>query len=126
MRAIDTNALVRLIARDDPDQIDRAEAFVEPGAWVSHIVLAETVWVLASVYRLQAGQIAQVVAMLLEHERLVVQDSDVVRAALELFQGQVQAGFADCLIVATARKAGHQPIGTFDKAMADLPGASGM
>ena len=30
MRAIDTNVLVRLIVRDDPEQVARAEAFVEP------------------------------------------------------------------------------------------------
>ena len=31
MRALDTDVLVRLIVRDDPDQVARAEAFVEPG-----------------------------------------------------------------------------------------------
>ena len=45
MRAVDTNVLVRLIVRDDPEQVDRAEAFVAQGAWVSLLVLAEAVWV---------------------------------------------------------------------------------
>ena len=45
IRAIDTNVLVRLIVRDDPEQVARAEAFVEHGAWISLLVLAETVWV---------------------------------------------------------------------------------
>ena len=52
MRAVDTNVLVRLIVRDDPAQVDRAEAFVARGAWVSLLVLAETIWVLKSVYGL--------------------------------------------------------------------------
>ncbi len=43
MRAVDTNVLVRLVARDDPTQVAAAENFVARGAWISHLVLAETV-----------------------------------------------------------------------------------
>ena len=50
MRAVDTNVLVRLITRDHPKQVTAAESFVARGAWVSHLVLAETLWVLESVY----------------------------------------------------------------------------
>ena len=52
MRAVDTNVLVRLIVRDDSGsgQVEKAEAFVAQGAWVSQLVLAETVWVLEFVY----------------------------------------------------------------------------
>jgi predicted nucleic-acid-binding protein len=49
MRAVDTNVLVRLIARDDSRQAVSAEAFVEHGAWVSVLALAEATWVLATV-----------------------------------------------------------------------------
>ena len=58
MRAVDTNVLVRLIVRDDPAQVEKAESFVAHGAWVSQTVLAETVWVLESVYGLDRAQIA--------------------------------------------------------------------
>jgi predicted nucleic-acid-binding protein len=51
MPAVDTNVLVRLIVRDDPRQVRAAEAFVQEGAWVSLLALAETTWVLASAYR---------------------------------------------------------------------------
>ena len=50
MRAVDTNALVRLIVRDDSGQVEKAEAFVAQAAWVSQLVLAETVRVLEFVY----------------------------------------------------------------------------
>ena len=126
MRAVDTSVLVRLIARDDASQVDAAEAFVESGAWVSHIVLAETVWVLGSVYGLDAARIAHAVAMLLEHDRLALQDGDVVRAALGMFRDQSKVGFVDCLIVQIARKAGHQPVATFDNAMSSLQGATSL
>jgi predicted nucleic-acid-binding protein len=67
MRAVDTNVLVRLITRDDPKQVTAAESFVASGAWVSHLVLAETLWVLESVYELDAKRRATAVDMLLNH-----------------------------------------------------------
>ena len=124
MRAVDTSVLVRLLVRDDADQVEAAEAFVASGAWISHLVLAETVRVLASVYGLDAGRIATAVGMLLDHDRLVLQDGDVVKAALGSFRERPAAGFADCLIVEIARKAGHRPVGTFDRSMSRLEGAS--
>lgn len=43
MRAVDTNVLVRLATRDDAKQVAAAEAFIAKGAWVPHLVLAETI-----------------------------------------------------------------------------------
>ena len=123
MRAIDTNVLVRLIVRDDPEQVARAETFVEPGAWISLPVLAETVWVLKSVYGLSRGPIGTVVSMLMEHDRLVLQDEDVVRRAHATFTRERSVEFSDCLVVEIAGKAGHVPVGTFDKKMSRMDGA---
>jgi predicted nucleic-acid-binding protein len=123
MRAVDTNVLVRLIARDDPRQVAAAEAFVAGGAWVSLLVLAETVWVLASVYERSAAQIVAVVEMLLDHDTLSIQDADVVQAALAQFRETPRPGFSDCLMLQSARKAGHTPLGTFDRRLGALEGA---
>ena len=46
MRAVDTNVLVRLLARDDTTQAGAADDAIAKGAWVSHLVLAEAFWVL--------------------------------------------------------------------------------
>jgi predicted nucleic-acid-binding protein len=86
MRAVDTNALVRLVVRDDADQVRAAEEFIASGAWVSHLVLAETTWVLDAVYDRSMEQIATAIDMLLNHEHLTVQDADVVAAATENFR----------------------------------------
>ena len=126
MRAVDTNVLVRLIVRDDADQVARAEAFVAQGAWVSVPVLVEAVWVLKSVYGLSRRRIGTVLDMLVEHDRLTLQDEDAVRRACALFARERSAGFSDCLIVEVARKAGHVPVGTFDKSMARLEGTHGL
>ena len=123
MRAIDTNVLVRLIVRDDSKQTEAAEIFVAKGAWVSLLVLAESLWVLQTVYELDSGQIGGAVEMLLSHHHLTVQDADAVSLALLSFRRKPALGFSDCLILEIARKAGHLPLGTFDKALAKLGGA---
>lgn len=124
MRAVDTNVLVRLLARDDPKQAAAAESFVAGGAWVSHLVLAETTWVLSTVFSRSSQQVADAIVQLLEHEALVVQDPDVVALALTHLQRKATLGFSDCLILEIARKAGHLPLGTFDRDLGRLDGAS--
>ena len=93
---------------------------------MSQLVLAETVWVLESVYGISRPRIAIVVGMLLEHDRLTLQDEDVIRGAHSAFERDRSVGFTDCLIVEAARKAGHLPVGTFDKAMSRLEGGHGL
>jgi predicted nucleic-acid-binding protein len=122
MRAIDTNILVRLIARDDADQLRAAEDATAKGAWVSHLVLAETVWVLSSVYDLTRAQIVTAVEMLLNHRSLAIQDADTVTGALGHFRARRGVEFSDCLIVEIARKAGHSPLMTFDRDLAKIEG----
>jgi predicted nucleic-acid-binding protein len=123
MRAVDTNILVRLLVREDSAQVAAAEAFVAPGAWVSHLVLAETVWVLDAVYECGPRQLATAIDLLLDHQSLTLQDADIVRRALVHFRARPSLGFSDCLVLETARKAGHLPLGTFDKTLARLEGA---
>ena len=123
MRAVDTNVLVRLVTRDDPRQVTAAETFVARGAWVSHVVLVEAVWVLMSVYELEAAAVATAVDMLLNHRDLTVQDAESVAAALEQYRARPSVGFSDCLVLEVARKAGHLPLGTFDRDLAKLDGA---
>ena len=123
MRAIDTNVLVRLITGDDATQLRLAEDFVQKGAWVSHLALVEAVWVLASVYQKKSTAIANAIEMLLNHEHLTVENSEVVSLALESFRAKPAIGFSDCLLLEIARKSGHLPLGTFDRDLGRLDGA---
>jgi predicted nucleic-acid-binding protein len=123
MRAVDTNVLVRLMTRDDPGQTKRAEAFIAQGAWVSHLALAEATWVLDAVYERTPSAIAAAIDMLLNHETLTVQDADTVANAVQRFRDRPRLGFSDCLMLEVARKAGHVPLGTFDRDLGKLEGA---
>ena len=122
MRPVDINLLVRLVVRDDAEQVNAAEPFVAKGAWVSHLVLAETLWVLDAVYNRSPAQIAAAIDRLLNHRELTLQDADVVALALDHFRSRPSLGFSDCLVLEIARKAGHLPLGTFDRNLARLDG----
>jgi predicted nucleic-acid-binding protein len=122
MRAVDTNVLVRLVARDDAKQAAAAERFIQGGAWVSHLVLMEATWVLSSVYDVGSSDLAVAIDMLLNHQALTIQDADVVALALQQFQAKPALGFSDCLMLEVARKARHLPLGTFDRALSKLEG----
>jgi predicted nucleic-acid-binding protein len=87
-------------------------------------VLVEALWVLDAVHGLTHAQQGTVVAMLLEHDQFALQQPEVVQAALDRFTRRPSLGFSDCLVLESARKAGHLPLGTFDRKLARTEGAT--
>ena len=122
MLAIDTNVLVRLVANDDPLQAQTARARAASGVWVSHLVLAETIWVLASKFGLSRYEIVNTIENMLNHPNIAFEDASVVRTSLHHFRQRRTIEFSDCLILEIARKAGHTPMATFDRDFAKLDG----
>jgi predicted nucleic acid-binding protein len=57
------------------------------------------------------------------HRDLILQDAEVVAAALEQHRAKPGVSFSDCLVLELARKAGHLPLGSFDRDLAKLDGA---
>jgi predicted nucleic-acid-binding protein len=86
------------------------------------LALAETLWVLDSVYGRTPPQLAKALEMLLNHKSLTLQDPDVVASALARLRARTSVGLSDYLVMEIARKAGHLPLGTFDKNLAKLDG----
>ena len=116
---LDTNVHVRHLAQDDPKQSVVATRFIEaltsrsPG-FVSHIVLAETLWVLESCYQADATMIDRVVEMLLRTDSIRVDAPETVWRALRQFRND-RGDFSDILINAIARDAGCDAVCTFDQ-----------
>jgi predicted nucleic-acid-binding protein len=123
MRAVDTNVLVRMLVRDDLEQAKLADTFVRPGAWVSLLVLLETIWVLTVSYRRTPQQLTRTFEVLLDHESLVLQEPEVVRRVVTLSRQSASVGLGDLLILEVARQHGHSLLATFDRAFAKLDGA---
>lgn len=109
--------------REDTAPAAVGDEFARPGAWISRGVLVEAAWAVKTVYRVRAARIADAIEMLLDHESLVVEESEVVAAAVARVHEPPRVGSPDCLTLETARKAGHLPLGTFDLELGKLDGA---
>lgn len=118
MIGLDTNVVVRYLTHDDPTQTAAAIrmmnslSFDSPG-FLSLIVIAELVWVLAVSYRYQKKEIEQILENLLRTKELVIERADLVSQALRMFRGG-RADFADCLIERCGRAAGCKHTVSFD------------
>lgn len=119
MIGLDTNVVVRYLAQDDPAQSALAARLFEslstdqPG-FISHVVLAETVWVLESCYATDASAVAKVVETLLRTDALVVERTETVWRALRHFL-RSRGDFVDTLVTELARAAGCDTIYSFDR-----------
>ena len=118
MIGFDTNVLVRYLTHDDPGQTAAATRMmnslsVDSPGFLSLIVIAELVWVLAISYRYQKQEIEQVLENLLRTKELVIERTDIVSQAFRMFRAG-RADFADCLIERCSRAAGCKHTFTFD------------
>lgn len=119
MIGIDTNVLVRYLAQDEPKQTAAATRLFESltaatPAFVSQIVLAETVWVLQSRYAADLERIGQVVETLLRTDVVQVERADIVWRALRRFRRD-QGDFPDALVAELALSAGCERVYSFDR-----------
>jgi predicted nucleic acid-binding protein len=122
---VDTNVLVRFITGQPLDLYEKSVALmktVEEGdvtLRVDEIIAAEVVWVLKSVYKFTAQEIAAACLEILTHDGIVV--SDVVISALALF-GSQGISFRDALLAARMRQTGVTRVFSFDKHFDRIPG----
>ena len=73
-----------------------------------------------SVFELPHKQLATAVDMPLNHRDLVQQEPAVVVAALARLRRRPKLRFSDCMVLESARKAGHLPLATIDKELSKL------
>lgn len=118
---LDTNVLVRFLVRDDPRQFARAAALFQQTAdgrcelIVTHILLAETIWVLTSprLYDVPRADVADRLASLVVQPGVRCADAPVVLDALARFKA-TPCSFFDCYLAATAAATGDR-VASFDK-----------
>lgn len=116
MTALDTNVLVRYLAQDDDAQfqkvlrmLDRKRAIF----FVCDLVLAETDWVLRSLYDWSSGEVADAFARLTTIHNLTFENETRLRSSFKALREG--ADLADELIVRTCRDYGAKAFATFDK-----------
>ncbi len=117
--AVDTNVLLRLIARDDATHTAVAESFLESrGIHLLPTVLLETEWVLRSVYRGPRTRIAHALNTFLRTEGVTAPHPDRMQWALARYAEG--AYLADMLHLAEVH--GCDGFATFDQRVADGAG----
>jgi predicted nucleic-acid-binding protein len=127
MIGLDTNVLVRLLTNDDRIQARQARDYLARNcsanspAFVSNVALAETFWVLRSVYGLAHDDIASAFSTLFAIREITFEDDEAAKRA---WQAYVRSGadFADFLIGAVDRAHGCDATITFDRKAAKLEG----
>lgn len=114
MLAVDTNVVVRLLVKDDPEQYNRAfHLFKQEDVFLAKTVLLETEWVLRFVYRFEPPDVAQALVALIGLPNIRYEDETEVDQALAWYQAGMD--FADALHLASGSRATR--FVTFDQGM---------
>lgn len=126
MIGVDTNVLLRHLLHDDPTQSPPATAFfgarsAKDPAYVSIVVLVETVWNLRRQGEVLGPRVAAILVALLNAEEIVVQAPDVVRRALR-DASENGTDVADAIIAHLGVDSGCDYTVTFDRRAGRLPG----
>ncbi len=116
MRAIDTNVIVRLIARDDPNHLSIVETLIDEPFLLLPTVILESVWVLESRFDFDRQAISAKMRQLLGHINAVAPDGDAVGWALDRYENG--ADFADMVHIALAATLDVLKFATFDRRVA--------
>ena len=111
--------LVRYLVRDSPDLTNRATQIIdgEDELEITDVVLAETAYVLASVYQVNREAIVDHLMTFVEKRNLSIYglDKGIVLQALLLCRPSGRVSFADAMIWAAARSSGDNIVYTLDE-----------
>ena len=130
MIAIDTNVLLRFLfkpvdSKNPKWQVDAAEALINKAdkVFVSGIVIAETEWVLESVFECTRQEIYSVLHELACNSKFHFDDWPALNSALLDYSEYNGVELSDCLIARRAQNEGATTLFTFDneKKLGALP-----
>jgi predicted nucleic-acid-binding protein len=128
MPALDTNVLVRYVVQDDAAQLAAAQRLIrrcvseQLTLFVPITVTLELEWVLRSNFEFTKDETVRVLSDLFSAAELTFESERALEVALNLYREKT-ADFADCVHIALSAQAGEQPLWTFDKGAAKVPGA---
>lgn len=114
MRAVDTNLVVRLFARDDAKQVDAARrALAADTVFLPKSVIVEFEWVMRGVYEASRASIASALQTILDTANVEVEDAAAVARAVDWFRQGMD--LADAVHLASSAHA--DSFVTFDRTL---------
>ena len=108
---VDANVILRYLINDDEDMAIESEMVIKNGACTLPEVLAEVVYVLRSVYKVERKEIADKLLEVLED--IEIEHHNVMIRAIEIFSN-TNLDFVDCVLIAYHEVEGME-IFSFDK-----------
>lgn len=110
-KLIDANVILRYLLGDHPQMSEEARKVIKDGAFTLPEVLAEVVYVLKGVYKVERTEIA---ATLMEFlDEIAIDNQESMCEALALFS-ETSLDFVDCILVARHRVLGDNVM-SFDQ-----------
>ena len=116
---LDTSVVVRYLTGDPPEMAELAAHIIDEGEelQVTDVVLAETAYVLTTVYRVARAIVVDHLTAFLQKENIspFALDKGVVLQALLLCRPSARVSFADAMVWAAARSAGSRVVYSLDQ-----------
>lgn len=115
---VDTNILTRHLTGDPPAMADRASAYLqtESELLLTDLVVAETVYVLESVYETPRQQVAEAMRSLVALVSVITVDPALLLRTLEIYETD-GIDFAESYLVACAETTGVNRVASFDRSI---------
>lgn len=110
-KLIDVSVILRYLLGDHPQMSEEAKKVIEDGAFTLPEVLAEVVYVLNGVYKVERTEIAKTLIDFLDE--ISIENQETVCEALSLFS-ETSLDFVDCILIARHRILGDEVV-SFDK-----------
>lgn len=110
-KLIDANVILRYLLGDHPQMSEEAKRIIESGAFTLPEVIAEVVYVLKGVYKVERAELATTLIDFLDE--ISVENPETLCEALSLF-AKSSLDFVDCILIARHRILGDEVV-SFDK-----------
>lgn len=112
--SLDTNVVLRVVLKDVPEQAVRSAEFIDrTKCYVADVVVAECVFVLEKVYKLDRRKIATLIVSFLNLETVSFNET-LIEKTFDLYSESTILSFVDCYSIVEARLASNSLV-TFDR-----------
>lgn len=114
MNIVDANLILRYLLQDSAQFIEQARDKIEDhNIFIPNEVIAEVVYVLEKVYKVERVHIFDSLSNLLSYSNISMHDRNILIEALKVYS-EIKIDFVDSLLFAYSKIGGHT-VFTFDK-----------
>lgn len=96
-KLLDANAILRFLLNDNEEMALKTENVIKNGAFTKEVVIAEVVYVLCGVYKIERTLVAAKIEELLKF--IEIENPEVLKKAMQTFS-EFSLDFVDCLLIA--------------------------